>query len=70
VRRFILYLRLFMVALAAAVRRLFLGPKRPGWTFRFEVLVAVQSLANAGDPQAERAVVARVAQVVAAALPS
>jgi len=41
VRRFIIYFRLAMVALAAAVRRLFRGPKRPGWTFRFEILVAV-----------------------------
>lgn len=40
-KRFILYFRLFVVALAAAVRRLLRGPKRPGWTFRFEILVAV-----------------------------
>jgi len=41
VRRYILYFRLAMVALAAALRRLFRGPKRPGWSFRFEILVAV-----------------------------
>jgi acetyl esterase/lipase len=40
-RRYVLYFRLVMVALGAAIRRLFRGPKRPGWSFNFEVLVAV-----------------------------
>jgi monoterpene epsilon-lactone hydrolase len=40
-RNFVLYLRLMMVALVAAGARVLRGPKRPGWSFRFEVLVAV-----------------------------
>lgn len=40
-RRYVFYLRLALVALGAMIRRLFRGPKRPGWTFRFEILVAV-----------------------------
>ncbi|HMI85692.1 MAG TPA: alpha/beta hydrolase [Polyangiaceae bacterium] len=40
-RRYILYFRLAVAALTAAVFRIFRGPKRPGWTFRFEILVAV-----------------------------
>ena len=50
-RRYVLYFRLAMVALAAALRRLFRGgPKRPGWSFRFELLVAVlrEAIARAG----------------------
>jgi acetyl esterase/lipase len=30
-----------VVAIVAVLGRLFRGPKRPGWTFRFEILVAV-----------------------------
>jgi acetyl esterase/lipase len=41
VRSFVLYLRLMVVALVAAVGRARRGPKLPGWSFRFEVLVAV-----------------------------
>jgi acetyl esterase/lipase len=39
--RFLLYVRLLWVAFVAALARAFRGPKRPGWSFRFEVLVAV-----------------------------
>jgi len=41
VRRFVFYVRLSVVAIVAVLGRLFRGPKRPGWTFRFEILVAV-----------------------------
>jgi epsilon-lactone hydrolase len=41
VQRFMLYMRLFLAAFLATARRLFRGPKRPSWSFRFEVSVAV-----------------------------
>ena len=39
--RWVLYFRLFLVALGAAVRRLLRGPRHRSWSFRFEVLVDV-----------------------------
>jgi acetyl esterase/lipase len=41
VKRWALYFRLALVALAAAVRRLVRGPRHRAWSFRFEVLVDV-----------------------------
>ncbi len=74
VKRYILYLRLSFVAISAALRRLFLGPKRPGWSFRFEVLVAVlrEAITRAGLPStsghSHRRLATRVPRGIAAEL--
>jgi acetyl esterase/lipase len=74
VRRYIFYLRLALVALAAALRRLLLGPKRPGWSFRFEILVAVlrEGITRAGlsstTSQSNRHLATRVPRNIAAEL--
>jgi monoterpene epsilon-lactone hydrolase len=39
--RFALYLRLIGAVIWACLARIVRGPRRPGWSFRFEVLVAV-----------------------------
>ena len=74
-RRYVLYFRLAMVALAAALRRLFRGgPKRPGWSFRFELLVAVlrEAIARAGvrgvGGSSQRRLATRVPRSIAAQL--
>jgi epsilon-lactone hydrolase len=74
VKRYIFYLRLAMVALGAALRRLFRGPKRPGWSFRFEVLVAVlrEGISRAGvrgvGGSSQRRLATRVPRSIAAQL--
>jgi acetyl esterase/lipase len=75
VRRYTLYLRLAMVALAAAVGRLFRGPKRPGWSFRFEILVAVlreaitlTGLSGTSSHSGRRQLATRVPRKIAAEL--
>ncbi|MET0593950.1 MAG: hypothetical protein ABW133_14710, partial [Polyangiaceae bacterium] len=39
--RYVLYARLIFVVCIAALLRLVRGARRPGWSFRFEMIVAV-----------------------------